>query len=437
MRTGQFVAFSFGLTALLAAPAQAQLQDKSSRVVGFAAPARAQLPVMPPSCNQPMAEPIAHVPVDGNPGFLAVTSDGCWVFARIKRDRTEGIGVFRRSDGTVSLVRFQSLATDVLSTEPQWSMALTHDNSLLVAREDHRIIFLDVARLIAGSAQPVLGTMTDGHFSDYGGLTITRDDKYLFVAQRGAYWTSVIDLERARRTGFDAKAILGGVPSGGPPPFGLANVLSPDGRFLYAVGRPPTGSPAFVPEAPVKCRRTDNPEVVENGILVIDVQRAIASPGPTAVIAAVSIPCEVSIGVPNVALSPAGDTLYVTVPRDDAMVAFDMRPVLAGGAPRQLARVSVGSAPRSVVTTLDGERIIVANSNTVPGNGSPGPTTLAVLAATDIATGGNRLLATIPSGRNPGFMTVTTDGRTLLLSNIASQTIQVVDLQRLTLTSAR
>jgi hypothetical protein len=59
-----------------------------------------------------------------------------------------------------------------------------------------------------------------------------------------------------------------------------------------------------------------------------------------------------------------------------------------------------------------------------------------VLDASKIASGSGAVMGTIPAGAFPRELRVTADGRTLLLTNFASRSLQVVDLARLPLEKA-
>ena len=54
-----------------------------------------------------------------------------------------------------------------------------------------------------------------------------------------------------------------------------------------------------------------------------------------------------------------------------------------------------------------------------------------------IASGGDAVLGTIRVGADPRYLSVTRDGKTLLVSNFKSRTLQMIDLDRLPLQPAK
>jgi hypothetical protein len=401
------------------------------------------------ACNRSMSDPTAQVKVDGEPRSLAVTRDGCWIFTTAIRSAGagDGIAVFRRTGGSVTLARFQPVRGSL------GALAMTRDGTLLIVRADRQLIFFDIAKLITGSESTALGVLEDQHFFSNGEMVITADDKYLFAGQGRNYWVSVVDLDRVRSRGFGPAAIIGGIPTAAiiagestlkPPAFFLA--LSPDARLLYAVGHAQPGSPAWVPNPPRGCELEDN-----NNLLVIDVQRATSNPGPSSVIAVANIECEADTpGVPQLATSPEGNIVYMTLPRENALVVLDTQPARLGLAPKIIGRVPLGpvpktgdrtlpagAVPRDVVTINGGKRIVVANSNGTPSVRPEDKPHLTVIDATRIEAGASAVLGTVPTGLGQGSMEVTSDGRTLLVLNPQAHTIQIIDLQRLALEPVR
>ncbi|HEY1753758.1 MAG TPA: hypothetical protein VGG72_00065 [Bryobacteraceae bacterium] len=199
-------------------------------------------------CNASAASPSVTIALPSNP-FTAVPShDGCWVFVSLTG--RAGIAVLKRSGGAVELARVAPL------TSAPTGIVLTHDGKLLIAAADNAVVFLDVQRLTSGVGDPVLGSFSDGPNSESIYANVTADDKLLFVSEERAQSITVIDLERARATGFKADAIKGKIPTGLAP---IALTFSPDGKWLYttsqlalpAWGWPaackPEGSPAGSP----------------------------------------------------------------------------------------------------------------------------------------------------------------------------------------------
>ena len=108
-------------------------------------------------------------------------------------------------------------------------MVLSHDGKLLIAATGN-VVFLDTGRMMSGHGEPVLGYLDHGNDQGSVYVNVTHDDKYLFVSNENAGTINVIDLEMARRTGFERESIAGDIPVG-PAPVALS--FSPDEKLLY------------------------------------------------------------------------------------------------------------------------------------------------------------------------------------------------------------
>jgi DNA-binding beta-propeller fold protein YncE len=89
------------------------------------------------------------------------------------------------------------------------------------------------------------------------------------------------------------------------------------------------------------------------------------------------------------------------------------------------------------VTVIDGgKKVVVGNSNRFAGG--TGPQTLSVLDAAKMEQpGADAALGTIPSGAFPREFSVSADGHTLFLANAGSNSLQVMDIDRLPVESVR
>jgi YVTN family beta-propeller protein len=135
-------------------------------------------------------------------------------------------------------------------------------------------------------------------------------------------------------------------------------------------------------------------------------------------------------------LSPSGDRAYVTARNSNALLVFDTRKLLADPTNARLARIPMGSAPVGVAVVNGGRQVIVTNSNRFAGNADDRQS-LTVIDASRIAAGAAAIVGSIPAGAFPREMRVTADGRTLILTNFGSRTIQMIDLARLPVQPAR
>ena len=114
------------------------------------------------------------------------------------------------------------------------------------------------------------------------------------------------------------------------------------------------------------------------------------------------------------------------------LLAFDTRKLREDPMGALLGRVPVGVAPVGVAVVENGAKLVVANSNRF-GGGASDSQRLTVIDALRIAYGAGAVLGTIPAGAFPRELQITPDGRTLLLTNFLSRTLQLVDLSRLPL----
>jgi len=79
-----------------------------------------------------------------------------------------------------------------------------------------------------------------------------------------------------------------------------------------------------------------------------------------------------------------------------------------------------------------GRRVLVTSSNRFAGHADDRQPVY-VVDTTRIDAGAKAVLGTIPAGAFPREMRVTADGKTLLLTNFRSKTLELVDLARLPL----
>ncbi len=383
-------------------------------------PAAAQ---RPDACNQPARDAITHVAVPGNPFTAVATSDGCWIFATLSGQQpggTSGIAVLRRSAGRVTLVR-----TIPLRSGPSGAV-LTHDGAMLVVAAGPALAFLDVAQMTSGGDGAVMGYINGGAVG-FINVNVTADDKVLFAAEERAAAIAVVDLVRVRGALFDTAAFIGRIPTGNAP---IALVLSPDDRYLYATEQ---AAPAAL-QWPIACRPEGQPAAAPNhprgAVLVIDVARARTD-------AAGSVLARVPAGCNPVRLatSPSGAYAYVTARGENNLLVFDTNKLLVDSANALVARVPVGQSPVGVAVIESGKTVVLTNSNRFAG-GPNDTQPLTVVDATRVKSGAAAVLGTIPAGAFPRELRLTADGKTLLVTNFNSKTVELIDLARLPLQPA-
>ena len=390
---------------------------------GLGAQARAASPSQ--SCNPSMPDAIVHVELPGQPFQALPTKDGCWIFVSVPQlgdGQTGALAVIARNGGRVSLVR-----TVPVSANPV-GMALTSDERLLVVTAGDDVIFVDPEKLRSGGSDVVIGRLSSGSGAGriYAGITL--DDRLLFIADERALGITVVDLPRARASAFAPTAIIGRIATGRAP---IAVMPAPEGRYLYATSQEAPRSWNWPFTCKPQMGGSDVPNHPEGVIWVVDLERARRDPA-SSVVATVAAGCNPV----RLVLSPKGETAYVTARGANALLAFDTERIRKDTAHSRIGTVPVGTAPVGVAVYDEGRRVVVTNSNRFAG----GPTDsqlLTVIDASRVREGAAAVLGTIPAGAFPRELRVTADGKTLVLTNFASRTVQLVDLARVKLAPPR
>jgi YVTN family beta-propeller protein len=382
-----------------------------------------------PMCGDAPSSPIITIDVPGTPFQALPSADGCWVFASFPSTSIgwpAGIGVFRRSGGTITLERM--LPVDGNPT----GMALTHDGSLLVVAAGQRIAFVDPIKLIFAQQAGVISYLDTPTAQRLGRVyaNVTPDDKFAFIADENAQAISVVSLAKARASGFKPSAVVGKIPTGALP---IALTMSADGAVMYATSQRAPAKLAW----PVACKREGAnvrdtlPVNPQGAIHIIDVARARTDPAHS-IIGSVPAGCSAV----RLVLSPAGDRAYVTARNSNALLVFDTGKLRSDPAHARIAQIPVGTAPVGIAVVDSGRKVIVTNSNRFAGSASDRQS-LTVIDATNITRGAAAVIGSIPAGAFPREMRVTPDGTTLLLTNFGSRSIQLIDLAHLPLESLK
>lgn len=374
------------------------------------------------SCNDPAKEPSVTFGAPGNPFQALPTADGCWVFVSFTRGGPRvpaGIALYKRSGGTLQLERVLRLIGGPTG------MALTHDEKLLVVADGDRTAFIDADRFIHGRGSPLLGYQIDSAATGRVYANVSPDDKYAFIADEQSRTVSVIELQMAHDSHYDVAATMGKIPTGTLP---IALTFSNDGKFAYLTSQ-------WAPESyhwPIECKRETNnptndstPVNPQGAIHIVDVARTRTDPAH-AIVGNVPAGCSAV----RLVLSPTGDRAYVTARNSNMLLVFDVAKLHSDSLHALIARVPVGSAPVGIAVVNGGKQVIVTNSNRFAGSAEDHQS-LTVIDATKVESGASAIVGSIPAGAFPREMRVTADGRTLILTNFGSQTIQMIDLARI------
>lgn len=358
-------------------------------------------------CNAPVADRGIEVKLPGPPFKIAVSKDGCQVFASLAaRDSQSGIAVLERADGQLRLIRTIALAP------PPTGIALAGDR--LLATTNDGSVFLDVERMRSGG-DPKLGIAASAAGAGAVYVAVTKDERLAFVSNERNQTLTVIDLAK----GNDARAVVGTIPVG-IASVGLA--FSPDGKYLY------TTSQTAIPEWgwPEECD-PENPRATSRkhaggAVVVVDVSKAGSDPAHS-VVGKIPAGCNPV----RVAVSADGARVYVTARKSDAVLVFDAPKLIADPEHAEIARIGVGTAPVPI-TVLDGEhRVIAGNSNRF-GTAGSGAQSLSV-----IDTASLRVIGQIAAGEFPRDLVVSPDGKTLFVANFGSETLQAMNTAALPL----
>jgi DNA-binding beta-propeller fold protein YncE len=392
--------------------------------------ARAQPRVSKYDCNQAAPTAVATVELPGHPFSIVSTHDGCWLFVSLTSvdPTSNGVALLRRSAGTITLERVYPIegrkGRNPFRPGPS-GMVMTHDGKLLIAANDEDVVFLDVQSMISGKADPVVRHFSDGHSTGNFYVNLTKDDALLFVSDEYAGAISLMDLGKARRSNYDRSTIVGRIAVGVAP---ISLTFSPDERLLYTTSEVAAASWNW----PIACPpdRQDRAsftklEVPEGAVIVVDVRRAFGDPA-NAIVAKAPAGCSPV----RLAISRKGDSLWVSARRSDAVLGFDTRKLLNDPLHARIGSVPVGTAPVGIAVLPDGKHIVVANSNRIAADPNT-PETVSVIDMAKVRAGAPAVIGTILAGAFPREFGQSPDGRMLFLGNYLSNTLEVIDLKKL------
>jgi DNA-binding beta-propeller fold protein YncE len=339
------------------------------------------------------------VGLPGNPFGVVTTADGRWSFVSLG----DKVAIMSNQRFAPTLARLVAVPGHAAGE------ALTHDGRYLLLADYPGVVVLNVAALQRGARHPVLGVMSTStgtgrrRFAGSGPIEVvgSLDDHFAFVSLEGASEIGVFDLHKAIVSRFRRSGLIGMIPVG-VAPVGVA--ISPDGRRTYATSELAGRSPSS-----------------RDGTLsVIDLRRAESVPS-NAVIATVAARCSPV----RVAVSPDGQTIWVTARESNALLGFSAAKLTSDQSHAIVAQVTVGQSPVGLALVSGRGRIVVADSNRFQTAGaSAGLTVIDPQAA---LAGKAAVLGTIPAGQFPREMAVEPSGQTLLVTNFASAQLEAVN----------
>jgi DNA-binding beta-propeller fold protein YncE len=370
-------------------------------------------------CNQAMANPLVHVMLPGSPFTALSSADGCWLFVSLTQPRPE-VAVIARRNGALTLKRMVPL--------PGWpmGMALTHDGKVLIVADGPNVVFLDVGQLTTGNGNAILGYWgIPGVRPGSIYVSVTGDDRYVFVSNEALGTISVLDLAQTRGSHFAQVRLVGSIAAG-TGPLGIA--FSSDERFLFATVLTVQGmgwsnrcSPEDDPAA-----AADHPE---GAVVVVDMNLATSNPARS-VLRRVPAGCSPA----RIVASSETGRVYVTARGSNQLLTFTERELAGSGAGARGEHMNVGQSPVGVALVDDGRKVVVAGSDRF----HTGPSASALYVVDSAKIGSDRApVGSIPSRGFPREIRATADGRTLLVTNFDGGSLQIVDLERALWTPGR
>ena len=356
----------------------------------------------------------------GNPFSVLPTSSGK-IFVSISGS-TPGVQVFSPGAGgfTSSCIQPYSSSLAAQTSAALTLRALPNGTNYALAAGDAGLDFLNASALATCTATDAVvsqGTaaMGEGTFTE----TFTADGRYAFVGNEygiapGASFEGNVGVVALAYDGSGnvstSSRLVGEISTGGQAIAGVT--LSPDGTRLYVTSEISHDANAAGAGNPIlqrsACIQDPARQPAVNGLLsVIDVAKAEAAPGPSAIISTVDAGCS---PVRTVETSD-GSTLWLAARGDNRVLAFSTGMLESNPGAALLGSVNTGGIAPVGLQFFHGQSLLaIANSNrfsTAVGN--VGFVSTVAVAPT--------LAGTTPAGYFPREFSVGADDATLYLSN--------------------
>lgn len=338
----------------------------------------------------------AMVSVAGHPFGVASTPDDKWTFVSTLSGE---VAVITERGSRPRIVHEIALPGEVLLGD-----AVTHDGRYLLVADGSGAAILSVSRAERGAPNAVLGRLSAGNSPSNFALqsaievAISPDDRFAFVSLESANEIAVFNIRRALESGFHQSAPVGTIR------LGLAVVgmaISPDGNWLYATSE------------------VASTETRHGTISVVSIRRAETRPRHS-LVASAAAGCDPV----RAAVSPDGRVVWVTARESNSLLAFSASRLRSAPRRALLATVRVGTAPVGLALLRGGARIVVADSNrfTAPGRSAE----LTVIDTHAALAHKSAVLGAIPAGTFPREISVDARHTRLLVTNFASDQLEVV-----------
>lgn len=290
--------------------------------------------------------------------------------------------------------------------------ALSPDGQVLAVTTRDGVDLFDTARLEQSGSTPLIATLRDGAGPVYD--VMSRDGRLLFVSDELAHRISVFNLTMARDPHYSRDALIGHIPMASGP-VGLA--ISPDGKWLYATSEVARHTADFPDRCTTPVRGGESHPV---GVLLkIDVARAASDPR-NSILTAMPAGCDPV----RVAVSPSGQTLWVTARGDDALLRIPASGLTAGQGRIERDSFHIGAEPVGVAIRPDDKQVWVALSARFESDEAAG---LAAIDSLDGLDGnGTTRRMSVPARGFPREVRFLPDGRTLVVTLFRSQAIELI-----------
>jgi len=342
--------------------------------------------------------PTALVTVAGEPFGVVTAARGHWAFVSAPGGPSGGsVAVYQTGSAVPRLVRAIPLPAATLPL----GEALTPDGRYLLVASQSGAVVISVARAETGRPNAVIGSLTSPNGLEAIEVAVSPDGRYAFVSLESSFKIAVFRLHQALTRGFGPSDFAGLIPTG-EAPVGLA--FSPSGRWLYST------SELAVPAAGG-----------QGTLSVISVPRAETDPARS-VVTTVHAGCSPV----RVITSADGAVVWVTARESDALLAFSAARLLSDPARARLADVQVGEAPVGLTLVDGGRRLVAADSDRFSLRG--GQANLAVVSVAAALAHRPAVLGYIKSGLFPRQMALEPGGRTLLVTDFASDQLEAVSM---------
>jgi DNA-binding beta-propeller fold protein YncE/tRNA A-37 threonylcarbamoyl transferase component Bud32 len=343
----------------------------------------------------PMPNVQTHfVQVGGNPFDVVVTPNG-FGFVSLRKGNPL---VVMNTTHTVPTVRDQ-----VPLANPEGE-TFTHNGKYLLVAGNNGMTVFSVSDLEAGQTTPVGSLGVPG---GKGALEVVTspDDRYAFVTLQNSGTVAVFNLHKALNSTFSSADVVGTIPMKADP---LGITASPDGRYLYVVSGLSSNA-------------------IDSGmgtLSIVSMSKAEIKPA-SSVVANDNAGC----GPARVITSDNGKYVWVTSGGGNALEAFAADKLISDPTHALVAKVAVGEIPLGLELIKNGTQIVVADSNRDKVNNAVPD--LAVVDVAKALAGQPALLGTIKSGLAPRQFALSRNGKTLLVTNTDSGTVESVDVSQI------